>query len=154
MPSTIGDDPRISSSAVRDESPCGGEASARAVSACAAPGSPCACAALELRSSSHDEIAIQPPNAISATLDNTETACPNRVATAAPAIQTISPITSVETTCPVPARNAAPAVSRRDQPRCRAIRAIGTQWSGTSVCSTPTAATAATSSTSGATIIA
>ena len=87
---------------------------------------------------------------MSATLDSVETACPNRVANATPAIHTASPISSVDTTCPVPACSAARAVSPRDHRCWRAISAIGAQWSGTIVCSTPTAPTAATSKTSGA----
>src|SRR5215813_2427180 len=62
-------------------------------------------------------------------------------------------ISRVETTWPVPAMSAARAVSAIDQPRWRAISVIGTQWSGTIVCSTPTAATAAISRSSGAKLI-
>jgi hypothetical protein len=42
----------------------------------------------------------------------------------------------------MPAWSEARAVSAFDQPRWRAIRVIGTQWSGTIVCRMPTAATA------------
>src|SRR4030081_2124730 len=63
-----------------------------------------------------------------------------------PPIQMTSAIASVERTCPAPALSATRAVSALDQPRCRAIKVMGTQWSGTMVCRTPTAATAPTSS--------
>ena len=67
---------------------------------------------------------------------------PKRVATATPASQTTTAISSVESTCPIPAWSEARAVSTFDQPRWRAINVIGTQWSGTIVWRTPTAATA------------
>ena len=43
---------------------------------------------------------------------------------------------------PSPATAAARAVCDGDQPRCLASSEIGAQWSGTSVCKTPTSATA------------
>src|ERR1700721_1274137 len=46
----------------------------------------------------------------------------------------------------MPALRAVRAVSAWVQPRWRAIKVIGTQWSGTMVCRTPTAATAPISS--------
>ena len=67
---------------------------------------------------------------------------PKRRAKAAPATHTARAISRVERTWPAPAMKALRAVSRRDQPCWRAITVIGTQWSGTMVCSTPIAATA------------
>ena len=66
------------------------------------------------RSSFHPESAIQPPNPISARLDQVSTRFPKRCATASPASQAMSAITKVEATWPLPASAAARAVSACD----------------------------------------
>jgi hypothetical protein len=80
----------------------------------------CARARSPRRSSRHGPPAIQMPSSARAVLATMSATLPKRVANAIPANQTTRAMMSVVTTSPVP------AVSPRDQPRCRAMRVIGT----------------------------